>query len=343
MQILDTQLTSTWLLLALGLLVCPAMAAEFAVIAHRGASGYLPEHTLPSKALAYGLGADFLEQDIVLTKDRHPIVLHDIHLDTVTDVADRFPERARADGRYYALDFTLAEIKTLSVHERWDHKTKQPVFAGRFPLGKSTFSIPTLAEEIELVQGLNTSTGRDVGIYPEIKKPAWHRQQGYDISQVVIATLAKYGYVDRSDNLFLQCFDPAELVRIRHELHCQLRLIQLIGKNDWQEAATDYDSLWSIEGLKSISTYAQGVGPAIDQILLGFDERQPRFSGLIDEAHRLDLVVHPYTFRSDALPDGVENPAEGMRLLVASGVDGVFSDFPDVCRALLSKRIDQRK
>ncbi len=180
MQILDTQLTSTWLLLALGLLVCPAMAAEFAVIAHRGASGYLPEHTLPAKALAYGLGADFLEQDVVLTKDRHPIVLHDIHLDTVTDVADRFPERARADGRYYALDFTLAEIKTLAVHERWDHKNRQPVFAGRFP-SENRLSVPTLAEEIELVQGLNTSTGRDVGIYPEIKKPAWHREQGYDI------------------------------------------------------------------------------------------------------------------------------------------------------------------
>ncbi|MEW6710741.1 MAG: glycerophosphodiester phosphodiesterase family protein, partial [Candidatus Riflebacteria bacterium] len=87
-------------------------------IAHRGASGYLPEHTLPAKALAHGMGADYIEQDLVLTKDGHPIVVHDIHLDTVTDVATRFPERKRDDGRFYAIDFTLAEIKTLKVTER---------------------------------------------------------------------------------------------------------------------------------------------------------------------------------------------------------------------------------
>src|ERR1043165_1359827 len=93
------------------------------VIAHRGASGYLPEHTLAAKALAYGLGADYLEQDIVLSKDDVPVVLHDIYLDTVTDWSRRFPERKRSDGRFYALDLSLAELKQLRVTERFNAKT----------------------------------------------------------------------------------------------------------------------------------------------------------------------------------------------------------------------------
>ena len=115
------------------------------VIAHRGASGYLPEHTLPAKALAFGQGADFLEQDVVLTKDDQPIVMHDIHLDTVSDVAKKFPGRNRADGRYYAIDFTLAEVRTLQAQERIDLKSGTPVFAGRFPAQGSDFRIPSLA------------------------------------------------------------------------------------------------------------------------------------------------------------------------------------------------------
>src|SRR5262249_26330393 len=105
-----------------------ARGAEPVVIAHRGASGYLPEHTLPAKALAYGMGADYLEQDVVLTRADQPLVLHDVHLDTVTDVAEVFPDRKRPDGRFYALDFTLAEIQSLRVTERIDPKTKRPVF-----------------------------------------------------------------------------------------------------------------------------------------------------------------------------------------------------------------------
>ena len=101
-----------------------------AVIAHRGASGYLPEHTLPAKALAYAMGADFLEQDVVATRDDILVVLHDIHLDRVTDVAAQFPNRARADGRFYVRDFDFAEIRTLKVTERLDDEG-QPVYPGR--------------------------------------------------------------------------------------------------------------------------------------------------------------------------------------------------------------------
>ncbi|MCA9216274.1 MAG: hypothetical protein KDB27_24565, partial [Planctomycetales bacterium] len=110
-----------------------AMAEPTIVIAHRGASGYLPEHTLPAKALAYGMGADFLEQDVVLSRDGVPIVLHDIHIDTVTDVAKKFPNRKRGDGRFYAIDFDVAELKTLDVVERFDAQTKKAVFPNRFP------------------------------------------------------------------------------------------------------------------------------------------------------------------------------------------------------------------
>jgi glycerophosphoryl diester phosphodiesterase len=138
------------------------------VIAHRGASGYLPEHTLEAVALAYGMGADFIEQDLVLTKDGIPVVLHDIHIDTVTDVVQKFPDRKRDDGRYYAIDFTLAELKQLNAHERINHRTGQPSFPGRFPLNQSIFKIPTLEEELQFIAGLYKCSGNSVGFYPVV-------------------------------------------------------------------------------------------------------------------------------------------------------------------------------
>src|SRR5688500_1899970 len=159
------------------------------VIAHRGASGYLPEHTIAAKAYAHALGADFIEQDLVLSKDDVPIVIHDIYVDTVTDVAKRFPNRKRADGRYYVLDFTVAELKQLRVSERFDARTGGRVFPRRFPAQQSSFQLSTFEEELQLIQGLNRSTGRVAGIYPEIKQPKWHNVQGRDISRVVLAIL----------------------------------------------------------------------------------------------------------------------------------------------------------
>ena len=144
------------------------------VIAHRGACGYVPEHTLEAASMAHAMQVDFIEQDVVLSKDNIPVVLHDIHLDTVTDVAQKFPGRARSDGRFYAIDFALDEIKQLFVHERISLKTGKAVFPNRFDASKALFRVPTLEEEIELIKGLNAATGRDIGIYVEIKKPAWH-------------------------------------------------------------------------------------------------------------------------------------------------------------------------
>ena len=139
------------------------------VIAHRGASGHLPEHTLPAKALAYAMGADYLEQDIVATRDDQLVVLHDIHLDRVTDVARVFPGRARGDGRYYARDFDLEEILALKVHERTDARG-QRVFAGRFPSAGEDFRVHTLSRELELVADLCDNGAHPVGIYPESLK-----------------------------------------------------------------------------------------------------------------------------------------------------------------------------
>ena len=158
---------------------CPA------IIAHRGACGYLPEHTLPAVELAHTFGADYIEQDVVLTSDGVPIVLHDVTLELTTNVAALFPERHRDDGLFYAIDFTLEEIKTLTAHERTDSHGN-PVFPGRYSGTGVEFKVPTLAEEIETVDRLNAASGKLAGVYIELKRPEFHEQEGVDIYQAVL-------------------------------------------------------------------------------------------------------------------------------------------------------------
>lgn len=300
------------------------------VIAHRGACGYLPEHTLPGVALAYAMGADYLEPDLVLSKDGVPVVIHDIHVDTVSDVAKRFPDRKRADGRYYAIDFTLAELKQLRVSERFDPATGKAVYGGRFPVGQGAFQIPTLAEEIELIQGLNKSTGRNTGIYPEVKAPAWHKEQGQDISKVVVETLWRYGYRTKADKCYLQCFDFKETKRLRNELGWQGKLVQLITENADKESDTDYEQLMTPAGLDEVAKIADGIGPWINQIVTDKKEGKYVYNDLVKNAHARKLEVHPYTFRADALPKYVASFDELLELaFVELGVDGLFTDFPD--------------
>jgi glycerophosphoryl diester phosphodiesterase len=312
-------------------------AAQKIVIAHRGASGYLPEHTLAAKAVAHAMGADYIEQDVVLSKDAVPMVLHDIYLDTVTDVAEMFPDRARADGRFYAIDFTVDELQSLSAMERAD-RAGEPAYPGRFPRGASSFEIPTLAEEIQLIQGLNLSTGREVGIYPEIKAPAWHRAEGQDIAASVLGVLADYGYAEADDLIYLQCFDWNETQRIRNELGYRGKLVQLLGENDWGEApGVDYDALQTKEGLAAIAKVADGIGPWMRHIVTGADSRgRPMITDLVENAHAVGLAVHAYTFRADALPDYADSFEALLRIfLVEADVDGVFTDFPDRAVAFL--------
>lgn len=309
---------------------------SFIVIAHRGASAYLPEHTLAGAAVAHAMGADFIEQDVVMTRDGALIVLHDLTLDAVTDVAARFPDRMRADGRHYALDFDLEEIRSLRVGERLGSDGR-PVFKGRFPPNRPLFRIPTLAEEIELIQGLNESTGRRAGIYVEPKSPAWHVGQGYDLFAAVIATIESYGYRNRNDAAYLQSFDAAELRRAREVLGTDLKLVQLIGENRWRESDTDFNHLRSPAGLRSVAAYADGLGPWIPHVLRGPKAGgNPKLSDLVEQAQALGLFVHAYTLRADALPWGSDSIDEAVRQLgVNARLDGVFTDHPDqVLRAL---------
>lgn len=301
------------------------------VIAHRGASGYIPEHTLEAKAMAHAMGADFLEQDIVLSKDNVPVVLHDAHIDTVTDVATRFPDRKREDGRYYALDFTMAELKQLRVTERFSVKTGKPVFPNRFPGGAGHFRIVTLEEELEFIQSLNQSTGRNVGIYPEIKKPGWHRKQGHDISPIVLSILEKFGYRTKDDSCFLQCFEIAEVKRIRGELGWQGRLVMLLSGGKKSKDGTDFPHLRTEEGLREISSLVDGIGPPVESIITGESPEDRQISDLVKHAHAANLLVHPYTLRVDDLPTTVRSSDDLMDLLFReAGADGLFTDFPDV-------------
>lgn len=322
-------------------LVLAASAAHGAearplVIAHRGASGYLPEHTLAAKAMAHGLGADFIEQDLVLTKDDVPVVLHDVHIDTVTDVAKVFPQRKRADGRYYALDFTVAELKQLRVTERFNAKTGAPVFPKRFPAGLAEFRIATLEEELQLIQGLNRSTGRTVGIYPELKQPKWHREQGRDISKVVLPILARYGYATKSDACFLQCFELAEVKRLRGELGWKGRLVMLIEAKAKGEDGTDHAALCTPAGIKELAGLVDGIGPNIGRVVTWSPTGEAKLTALVKVAHEAGLAVHPYTIRIDELPKNCPS-AEALHaaLFRDAGVDGIFTDFTDVTRAWL--------
>ena len=309
------------------------------IIAHRGASGYLPEHTLPAKALAYGLGADYLEQDIVASRDNHLVVCHDIHLESVCDVADRFPERSREDGRWYARDFDLAELKSMRVFERMNDAGDATAFAGRFPYKKGEFNFSTLSEEIELTQGLNRSTGRNVGIYPEIKSPAWHHDEGVDVARLLLDTLDGYGYTDSNDAIFVQCFDSRELRRIREELGCKLQLVQLVAENSWNESDTDYDEMKTVDGLARVAEYADGLGPWIGQLYtLAEIDGHPISTGYVNHAHEAGLMVHPYTFRADQLGPGFEDYAEMVRWFTETvKVDGLFTDFADLTLSALAK------
>jgi len=313
------------LFLVFGILSCGTnekqrknLKKEKVVIAHRGASGYLPEHTLEAKAMAYAMNVDFIEQDIVLSKDNVPIVIHDIHLETVTDVAIQFPDRKRDDNRYYVIDFTFEELKKLNVSERFNPSTSKAVYSSRFPLSKSSFKLHSLQEEIELIQGLNKSTSKNIGIYPEIKAPAFHLKEGKDISKIVLEVLTNYGYKTKTDKCILQCFDAVELKRVRTELKSELFLVQLIEFEEDENR------------LEEFSKYADGIGPWYKQIIKGKNEDGTwQLSNLVTNAHELHLKVHAYTFRTDQLGN-FETFEELLNVaLYEANIDGAFTDFPD--------------
>ncbi|MES1950627.1 Glycerophosphoryl diester phosphodiesterase, periplasmic [Salinisphaera sp. S4-8] len=295
----------------------PMSANAKIVIAHRGASGYLPEHTLPAYAMAYALGADYIEPDLVMTADQHLICLHDIHLESTTDVEQQFPQRARADGRWYAADFTLAEIQQLNVTERTKTDGTR-VFPGRFKADAQGFKVPTFVSLVELVQSLNRETGRDVGIYPETKAPVFHDDENLPIERVLLARLAEYGYAGRHAKVFIQSFGFDNLREMRETLGSDLPMIQLISH------APAYDALVTPAGLDAIAQYADGIGPDKKRIA-------DTDGALVEHAHARGLQVHPYTFRADQLPPGTPRLEDELRQYYFDyGVDGLFTDFTDI-------------
>ena len=313
------------LLCSLSAMIAPSeiqlMAAENAspiVIAHRGASGYLPEHTLEAYTLAHAQGANYIEQDLVLTKDNELICLHDIHLEATTNVETAFPDRKRSDGHWYAIDFTLEEIRSLENHER---------LPNRFPRNRSSFSVPTFSEAIELIQGLDKTLNRHTGLYPELKQPEFHLKAGQPIEPVFVATLKAHGLWHHEAKIFVQCFEWDCLRRLKEEHEIPLPQVFLLGGSrsdlDW---VTD-------EKLAELRSTIAGIGPSKRLI-----ESHP---ALVTAAHRYGLVVHPYTFRADDHFPNNNYPtfdAELKQFLGMWKVDGLFTDFPDLARQHIDER-----
>lgn len=299
----------------------------FTIIAHRGAPGYLPEHSLESTTLAFAQHPDFIEQDVVITADNIPVVLHDIHLETVSNVAAVFPQRHREDERYYARDFTLDELRQLTLVERRDNSGKQ-IFPHRYSGNAARFSIATLMEHFELIRELNRAFNMNIGVYPEVKSPAFHLKEGVDASKIVIDALDEYGFGGAQGNSYLQCFDFNEIKRIRETLNYTGKVVMLIAENSWAESDTDYNWLRTEEGLKSVAKYANGIGPWIGHLL----DKDALEQGAIKPvdwlayAHQYQLTIHPYTYRQDALPEGMTGTQLLNTLQNVLKVDGVFTD-----------------
>ncbi|MEP3482427.1 MAG: glycerophosphodiester phosphodiesterase family protein [Fuerstiella sp.] len=288
------------------------------VIAHRGASGYLPEHTTEAATLAHGMAVDFIEQDVVLSKDGIPVVLHDVTLNSVTNVAEVFADRA-VDNKYFVFDFTLEELRRLSVTERQTSTV-------RFPRGQGSFRISTLAEHLQLIRGLNRARNKQIGVYVELKKPSLHKAQGLDLTKKVLSTLAEFGYNKHDDNIFLQCFEGDEIKRLRTEFHCRLPLIQLYSKRP------------SVQTLSEISKYADGIGVNIEALVEPTAKGGIQANGLAKQAHDVALQVHAWTFRTDQLPRWAATSDELLNLLFNEArINGLFADQPDVVLHYLEK------
>jgi glycerophosphoryl diester phosphodiesterase len=315
------------------------LAVPFALIAHRGASGYRPEHTLASYELAARQGADFIEPDLVITRDGMLVARHEPEISGTTDVADH-PEFASRrttkdlDGTattgWFAEDFTLAELKTLLARERIPRvRPRNTAYDGRF-------EVPAFQEVLDLRERLSDELGRAIGIYPETKHPTYFRELGLPLEEPLVDALRRGGLDREGAPVFVQSFEAGSLKLLAGEL--QVPLVQLLGDRDTPaELATP-------AGLRGIAAYADGVGPAKAYIL----PRDAAGNSLpattfVDDAHAAGLVVHPYTFRAENcfLPlelRSSEDPAEygdlaaEVRQFLALGVDGLFTDNPDKAR-----------
>ena len=296
------------------------------IIAHRGASGYRPEHTIESYRLAIEQGADVIEPDLVMTKDRILVARHENEIGATTDAAAKFPDRKRTkiiDAQsmtgWFAEDFILAELKQLRARERLPFRSHR--FDGRF-------EIPTFEEILVFVRREERRLGRRIGVYPETKHPSYHESLGLPITDSLLSVLARHGYRDRSEPVFIQSFESANLRAARPKT--KLRLVRLI------EAA---GPLIEPAGLREIAGFADGIGPSKDLVQpIGPDGSLGRPTSLVADAHAAGLFVHVWTLRADPafLPKGYAgDPAAEVRRMVELGVDGFFTDFPDLARRVI--------
>lgn len=304
--------------------------ADFIDVAHRGASGYLPEHSQAATVLAHAMDVEFIEQDVQLSRDGVPVLLHDAQLDAVTNVEEVFPERHRPDGRYYVVDFTLNHLKQLRIEPRVNDKGELK-YPGRFASKQVPFQIQTLAENIALIKEMNRVRGANTGLYIEIKSSRWYQHQDYDPTAAVMAVLEKAGYkeAERPTPIYIQSFDPEVLRRVKREFHADFPLVQLIADNSWSESDIDYDALRTYAGMESLSAYAEGVGIWLGHLLEKVDNGKPVWSPVLEHAKRSNLKTFVYTLRADDLPKGVESHEQLRGWLKQAGVDGAFSDFAD--------------
>lgn len=307
--------------------ICPDpqdAAGRTRIIAHRGACGYLPEHTAVAKVLAYGLGADFIEQDLIATSDQQLVVLHDIYLDDVSDVATRFAARRRADGHFYVVDFTLAEINEITLVERRTPGSDSPRFPARFPYELGAFKVSRFEDEIRLVSGLNVSTGRHVGLYPEIKDPVWHREAGIDLTKLVHDALEANRHI-MSGPVFLQSFDAPTINRLKDEFATPFQLVQLLNRQDAARLASDRAAL------DHLTEYVAGVGLPYETLIEpDLIDGKPQATALARRLTETGLLVHPYTMRRDVAPPGQAGYRDVLRFLIHElRVDALFCDFPD--------------
>ncbi|WP_343518649.1 glycerophosphodiester phosphodiesterase [Sphingomonas sp.] len=308
------------------------------VIAHRGASGERPEHTLASYTLAIEQGADFIEPDLVMTRDGELVARHENNIAETTDVGSRaeFKDRKTTktiDGvkytGWFTEDFTLAELKTLRARERL------PMLRRDNTKYDGQFEIPTLREVIALAKSAAVSRGRPVGIYPETKHPTYFASIGLPMEAKLLAELQAAGW-DRADApVFIQSFEVDNLKALSKQT--KVRLIQLLDTDGGpaDKAQPSYAAMITPEGLKAIAVYAAGIGPNKSLVVKNDGTAMP----LVADAHAAGLAVHPWTFRAEnfflpaSLRSGI-NPAGHGRLEeeisrhLAAGVDGFFTDYP---------------
>ena len=312
------------------------------VIAHRGASGHRPEHTLAAYSLAIDMGADFIEPDLVSTKDSVLVARHENEIGGTTDVATKFPDRRSTrtiDGRsltgWFTEDFTLAELRTLRAKER---------MASRSHANDGREAIPTLEEILDLVERRSRETGRRIGIYPETKHSSYFRSIGRPLEEPLLAALARRAWTTPAAPVFIQSFEVENLRALRSRTG--VRLVQLIDSHGGpvdSSVASDvpatYAAMTTPEGLARISRYANAVGvnKSLIQPIDGAGRRGTPTS-LVADAHRAGLAVHVWTMRSDELPKAYAGDAAAeWRTFAALGVDGIFGDFPDVGVAALAR------